>query len=360
MNTNDHHTSAAHIPRPYSSDGGFTIAGLLLTMTVGAVVALLVGLLAGVVGQFFYMVLLFPIAIGGAVAGAQVAIIGRSKVRNPLVCGFAGLISGFIAVATMHYVDYIVFQRDMAEASVKYQASVQALLEMEQGPDRESFASALAQYDAETADAKSVDSFVGYINWAAQQGVELSSATGRNSGSNLGYTGTYLYWLFESLIIAGMCVAMTGSRAARPFCIHCESWMPEKEIVTLNCDAKAASRVIRAGNLERLTSMFAANKETSLSVFQCEHCQQGDVVVQPNEVSYNNGNRCKKKAGRYVFSDSVVEYLNKLFFDVEQCDEEVVSRLQSQVNALASEAAMHADSASSDASQTGNQNGLQV
>jgi hypothetical protein len=351
MNPNDPLPLSIDEPRPYSSDGGFTITGMMLTMVVGALVALVVGLLAGVIGQYFYLVLLFPIAIGGAVAGVQVAVIGRSKVRNPLVCGFAGLVAGVIAVATMHYVDYVVFQQEMVAAEMEFRASKQMLTDIVDQADRDAFAAALAEYEADpaVAEARNIGSFVAYIDWAAKQGVELTSSTGTRSGGNLGYAGTYVYWIFEALVIAGMCVVMTRSRASQPFCVNCESWMPETEIVTLNCDAKAASKVIQSGHLDRLPSMFAANKETSLSLFCCENCSGGDVVVQPNAITYNNGNRCKQKAGRYVFDDSVVQRLNQLFFDVEQSDEEVVDRLESQVNALASEAASHAESASTDA-----------
>lgn len=351
MNQNDQLSLPTDVPHAYSSDGGFTITGMMLTMTVGALVALVVGLLAGVIGQFFYMVLIFPLAIGGAVAGAQVAVIGRSKVRNPLVCGFAGLIGGVIAVATMHYVDYVVFQQDMVEAHIKYEASKQALSELEDNEHRDAFAYALAEYDADPvlAEAREVGSFIAYIDWAARQGVELSSSSGTRSASNLGYAGTYVYWTFEALVIAGMCVFMTRSRAGQPFCVHCESWMTETELVTLNCDAQAASKVIQAGNLERLPTLFSANKETSLSLFCCDECARGDVVVQPNAITYTNGNRCKSSAGRHVFDHSIVQQLHELFFGVEQSDEGVVDRLESQVNALASEAALHAQPASSDA-----------
>ena len=349
MNTTAHRPLATNPPRTYSSDGGFTISGMTLIMAVGAVVALLVGLLAGIVGQFFYIVLIFPIAIGGAVAGAQVAVIGRSKVRNPLVCGFCGLISGAIAVAIMHYVDYVAFQWDRAEANVKYEASLQTLADIEDEDRREVFAAALSDYEADpaVAEARNIESFVAYIDWAAKQGVSLTSSHGAGAGSNLGYAGTYIYWISEALVIAGMCVFMTRSRAAQPFCVHCESWMTETEIITLTCDAKAASKAIQSGDLERLPSMFAANKETSLSLHRCDNCMRGDIVVQPNAISYTNGERCKKSAGRYVFDYSVAEQLDELFFGVEQSDDGVVNRLASQVNALASEAAIKAESAPS-------------
>jgi hypothetical protein len=41
--------------------------------------------------------------------------------------------------------------------------------------------------------------------------------------------------------------------------------------------------------------MFAPNKETSISLFCWQNCTGGDVVVQANAITYNNGNRCSRR-----------------------------------------------------------------
>ena len=120
MSTQNYLAKSAFDPRPYSSDGGFSIAGMMITMVAGMATALIVGVLAGIVGQFFYMVMLFPLMIGLAVGGAQVAVIGKSKIRNPLVCGATGLLAGMIAVTAMHYVDYWAFRDSMKDNEAEW------------------------------------------------------------------------------------------------------------------------------------------------------------------------------------------------------------------------------------------------
>jgi hypothetical protein len=308
-------------PQPYVSDGGFSITGMMITMGVGMTTALTVGVLAGIIGQYFYMVLIFPLVIGGAVGGAQVLMIDKSRIRNPMICGVSGLLAGFVAVVAMHYVDYFVFQQSMKDEAAQFAELVQTAAEREEG---DPFVEALAEYqnDPEIMEANNVDTFIGYVDWSAKQGVELSSATSTSSGSNLGYVGTYVYWGFEALVIAGLCVMMTRKQSARPFCVACDRWMKETELVALNCKAKSAADALASAQLDRLTSLFAPNQETAISVFDCETCSSGDAVLQPSEVTYNNGSRCLSPAGRFVYPAAVVDDFVQTLVQGEANDED--------------------------------------
>lgn len=359
MNDNAQTASAMEIPRPYSSDGGFTLSGMMLTIAVGALSALAMGLLAGYIAQYFYFVLLFPLIIGAAVGSSQVAVIERTKIRNPMVCGFAGLIAGAIAVTSMHYVEYSRFQADMIQTEAQLAESETLMLDMEDEFYRAAYAEELAAYESDPSRvaAKNVHSFIAYVDWAAHQGVELGSSRGTGSSTNLGYTGTYIYWIFESLIVACVCVLMTYTRAGKPYCTGCDSWMQETELVSLGCDAKAASKAIASGDLHRLPTMFAANKETSIVLFSCNSCKESDAVVQPFAITYNNGNRHKSGASRHVFNASMVQKLNQLFFDASSSDDETVDRLATQVEGLVNETSSLAQNAGGLSNPTTNHSG---
>jgi hypothetical protein len=293
-------------PKPYVSDGGFSLSGMMITMGVGMTTALTVGVLAGIIGQYFYMVLIFPLVIGGVVGGAQVLMIDKSRIRNPMICGVSGLLAGIVAVVAMHYVDYFVFQQSMKDDAAQFAELLQGSADLEDG---DPFLEALVEYqnDPEIIEANNIDSFIGYVDWSAKQGVELSSATSTSSGSNLGYIGTYVYWGFEALVIAGLCVMMTRKRSAQPFCVACDRWMKETELIALNCEAKSAVKALGSGQLDRLSSLFAPNQETAISVFDCESCSDGDAVLQSSTVTYNNGSRCLQPVGRFVYPATVVD-----------------------------------------------------
>src|SRR5687768_14659282 len=86
-----------HKTKPYESDGGFSAAGLFVTTGAGVAVALVAGVVAAFVGQYFYAVLIYPALIGCAVGGTQAFAIRHTKIRTPLACGAAGLIAGVVA-----------------------------------------------------------------------------------------------------------------------------------------------------------------------------------------------------------------------------------------------------------------------
>ena len=55
-------------PEEHHSDGGFRLVGLPLLFGTLLVAALAIGWLASWIGQFFYLILLFPLCIAGFLA----------------------------------------------------------------------------------------------------------------------------------------------------------------------------------------------------------------------------------------------------------------------------------------------------
>ncbi|MGH7174448.1 MAG: hypothetical protein ACRELG_29630, partial [Gemmataceae bacterium] len=102
--------------QPYVPDGNFPPLGLALTLGGGLMAAVLVGFLASVIGQWFYLVVLFPLLIGLALGGVGMAFIKIGKLRSPLLAGVAAGLSGIMAMGTMHYVNYQRFLDAVAEA----------------------------------------------------------------------------------------------------------------------------------------------------------------------------------------------------------------------------------------------------
>jgi hypothetical protein len=73
-------------------------------MALGA--AVVTGWLVSLVGQWFYLVLFFPIGIGIAVGVAGPKGIKSGKVRHRAKAGMIGLVTGAPAMVTMHFFDY--------------------------------------------------------------------------------------------------------------------------------------------------------------------------------------------------------------------------------------------------------------
>jgi hypothetical protein len=307
--------------KPYQSDGGFSAQGLALTTGLGVLVAVVTGVVAAVVGQFFYAVFIFPLFIGAAVGGAQTWAIRHTKIRNPLVCGAAGLVAGVVAVTTMHYVEYVNFRQAMNEAAVEEQALRDAMATTSDVEERQYFKSFLAelQADPEVIAAKNVDSFPSYLDWSARQGVEISSAYGNSKGLNLGHTGTYIYWGVEALIVAIISAAIPRRRASAPFCLACNAWRNERELGWLRAPAQVVGEVVQSGHLANLPATAGTSEnQVAISAYECPFCpEQADVVLEVDAISYNNGSRVKSPTARAVYPRKAVDELARYFVSLE-------------------------------------------
>jgi hypothetical protein len=310
--------------KPYESDGGFSINGLLLTTAIGVAVAVAMGIVAGMVGQFFYAVIIFPLGIGLAVGAAQMWTIKHTKIRTPLACGAAGLVAGVVAVITMHYFNYCFFQHGMAEAVLEEKALLAAIATAPDEEERQYLRAALAEYEADPSvqQARQVDSFTSYVDWSARQGVEISPMHSElvddsRKGMNLGYAGTYVYWVAEAVIVALIAAAVARRRAAAPFCSRCDSWMAERELGALNAAPKVVGELIQSGRLVDLPTVPAhSGFEVAISACECATCgQTEDVVLQVDQVTYANGARSKHPKARAIYPREAATVVERFFTD---------------------------------------------
>jgi hypothetical protein len=323
-------------PKPYESDGGFSAQGLLLTTVVGVAVAVAAGVLAAFVGRFFYAVLIFPLFIGAAVGAAQAWAVRHTKIRTPIACGAAGLIAGVVAVVTIHYVEYTDFQGAMSEAALDEEALREAIASTPDAEEQEYLKEALELSQVFSADARKVNSFTSYLDWSARQGVEISSSRGSSTPLNLGYTGTYIYWGVEALIVALISAAMARSRAGEPFCITCDAWKTQRELGVVPAKAKAVSEIVEAGRLTDLPALAAVpGEQTAISVYQCPCCaKEEEVVLQVDSITYNQGSRVKSQTARAVYPRKALDELTRYFASTEDMplcrdiDPDVVQKLK--------------------------------
>jgi hypothetical protein len=307
--------------KPYHSDGGFSVQGLALTTGVGVLVAVVLGVVAAIVGQFFYAILIFPVFIGAAVGGAQTWAIRHTKIRAPLVCGAAGLVAGIVAITTMHYVDYINFRQGMNEAALEEQSLREAIAASSDAEERQYLNEVLAEFesDPEVRAAMQVTSFATYLDWSAKQGVEISSAYGNSKGLNLGHTGTYLYWGVEALIVALISATMPRRRASAPFCVACDTWKNERELGWLRAPAKVVGDLVQSGRLADLPATAGtSDDQVNISAYECPFCtEQAEVVLEVNAITYTNGSRDKSPTARAIYPRKAADDLTRYFVSLE-------------------------------------------
>ena len=251
-----------YVALPYRAEGGCDPLRLPLPFLAIPAGAILLGWLASALGQAWYLILLFPLAMGAALAGLGAAVVRGARLRNTTVAALAGLIAGVTAIAAMHYFDYREALRLWRAGSVAFPEALGEALD---------------------ADA----SFRSYLDTTARIGMTVSDRTNA-TGFNFGYPGTYVYWGAELLVVSGLALFGARSAAARPFCSRCGQWKQERFLGTLREPGEEVGTLLRKGNLVGLLEYRPAPEggELAVSAAVCPCCaKEAPVDVRLERVT---------------------------------------------------------------------------
>jgi hypothetical protein len=232
---------------PYRPEGGVRPARLPLFILAVWSAGVGLGLLASFLGQFCYLVLLYPLALGLALAGFTVLAGHLAHVRSPMLAGLVALAGGLLALGAMHLSDY---QRMLDVA------------EME--PFR--LPAAMASRLRESAD------FLDYLRATADVGLTIS---GRDSGGlELGSTAAWAYWGVEAVLVVVIAVLGGAAAAREPFCSDCRVWKEDRFLGTLHdgAELRANLRKGRLGAMECFRPSDLLAGELVLTVSVCPRC----------------------------------------------------------------------------------------
>jgi hypothetical protein len=139
-----------------------------------AVVGLLVGLVSSLVAQVIYLVAIFPLGMGLLVGGVGSALVRYRKVHGPVVVGAASVLAVALTMLGMH-------------------AGI--------------YARALGEIEKQVPGIRARGltdpmMFARFTDRRAMEGVVINRPGARDgSGTNLGYVGSYVYWLAEAVIV---------------------------------------------------------------------------------------------------------------------------------------------------------------
>lgn len=302
----------------YKSDGGFTLKGLVTLTTLSCLTGAAVGLLAGLISQWFFMVLLFPLGMGLIIGAAGNVGVKAGKVRMPLVCGTAGFLGGCVAVAAMHGCEYYQFERELSEVPPEIRMLARNFDQLQQQKLEQPVQEVLAELakDPAARQALAVNGLFSFIDLKAKQGVEISSGRGGGKGMNLGYVGSYIYWGFELLLIAGVAFSMMRGAAAEPFCAGCGSWKTSSVAGAFLGPASNLKESLEQGDLTGIHSQAGvAGDNVVATVFQCPQCgPDAPIEVRFDKVTINaKGEASTKPLCTATYPGEALEPMTQLF-----------------------------------------------
>jgi len=238
---------------PYVPDGGFSVLGLVMLFVGLGIAGLVMGVITFYVSKLIYFILIFPMLIRFAVGGIGAFLVKRGKVRSPWVAGAAGLLAGILAMMTVHFLQYREFMEER-EAMIQKDP-------LFKNAGKGGRKLLLLGAGADIKRRMDVESFPDYIDCAAHEGVTIQHGAGRQGGMNLGYYGTYIYWIVETLIVACIVFGMTRKPAQEPFCTLTNDWKiarcGDNFQVPIEVGSATAAAALKEGDLGKLAEIKA-------------------------------------------------------------------------------------------------------
>ena len=281
--------------KPYQPSNKVTSTGLKWLLLSSAIGGLAIGGLTHLISLLVYLILVFPLGMGFAGGKVMVAAIRKGKVRNPAIATLFGILTGLLMYGSLHGAGYWQF---------KQLASEQITKELEGVSDNQSN-NIIDTFLQEKTGSKG---FLGYLKHNAQQGVSIGRL--ESTGTNLGETGTWIYWLIELAIIDITIAAIAYSTAKNPFCENGDQWYKHPEhigIVNPQCSENFLNllqndRFGEAGKLlDPLQGIHPANLEVYLQ--RCPCCKFSDPILTVSSISKDtNGNPKLKQVAQGVLS----------------------------------------------------------
>ncbi len=315
---------------PYQPDGGFQWTGVSLVIGVLGIAGIILGGLAGLISQWFWLILIFPAAMGGALGGLGALAVKWGKVRNPWLGGLAGFVGGCGAMLAMHYCGYLQFQSAVATAFAKLpepaRRAVQMLADNPQanipiGPEVNPAERAeIMKNLQEWARDLRVKSFGAYLDHQAQIGVTIQGHHDigkQDKGMNLGYIGSIIYWLVELLIVAVMAFYVMRVSASQPFCRACDAWKTKRALGELQPPFDEVVAALKEGNVGRFVEVQPklGGAELFVSAHVCPGCgATGAVDVEIEQVTKDGkGNPVRKTIAQVTYPGEALPVLETLF-----------------------------------------------
>jgi hypothetical protein len=273
------------------------IGSILLLFLITLVGAPLLGGIVAFVAQYIYLILLFPF-VAGAAGGFMVAQGVRwGKVRDATVAAIFGLLLGLFVYGSYRYIEYFLFRNDVRAEIVKE-------MEAEFGWADATVADEV--FDEVLLEETGKTGFLGKVLFDAKIGMSVAytrsasaALDGTDSGVNIGTTLTWVYWLFEVAVFAGVSSFMAMEAAKRPFCEYHDRWYKkEKSLGGVNpSQAENAIGLLNADDYAAFGKMLRPKTPVpgvEFFIERCPGCQESDPILTTKTVKRSSRGQVKR------------------------------------------------------------------
>lgn len=278
--------------RPYRPDNKSSILGIFLLLLVTVFGGLILGILLFLVGQFIYIIVLFPAIV--AIVGGSVLqkIVKTGKIRITLLAGICGMLMGFIIYGSYLSLSYIAF---------RYWASITIFEQAPQLYRGLSDSSIDKTIDQKLKENTGESGFVGYLFSKSRKAIGvmfdytiLAGVLEGKGGITFGPFLTWVYWLIELTIIVGFPTYYAIDTASQPFCQIHNQWYGKKQRIggIPETYKRELLKLLNTGKLAtvgEISQSATAIPRIDLNTQKCDICiNNNDVYLQVEKVWFGN------------------------------------------------------------------------
>lgn len=175
----------------------------------------LVGVIEGVVSRWFALFFVFPLLIGAVAGAAAAGMIGKFKLRAPMLALILAFLGGSAGYAAEQVTVYLQFRAEISKA-------------LKDANPTASDTEVAAHIDGLLTQEVGAPGFVGFLKVAAREGVSIKRMSASDP-NGLKFTGTaaWILWGVELLVCAVVAGGIAFVRAREPFCEACDAWYGE-------------------------------------------------------------------------------------------------------------------------------------
>jgi hypothetical protein len=257
--------------RPYRPSGQLDDGVLPILFVGAAALAVVVGILEGLVSSWVNLIIIFPAIVGGAAGAFAAARIKSGHVRAPLIAALLAALAAAGGQAAVYGTRYYVFQKKMMPVAAEL-------------VDKGIAGDAHAALDAALLAKTGHSGFVGFMALTAENGIEIQH--NGSKGPVLAGVAYWIYFAVEMLIALGAAFAAAWSAASKPFCEMCKRWYEQHETVAAGAGDRAQTKqVLTVLNDGRWYDVGAAmgtptpKTRATLALFSCAGCKTSDLQL---------------------------------------------------------------------------------
>lgn len=262
---------------------------LILTLIV-LVLAPIMGALFGIITNYINLIFLFPLG-AGVVSGLVLHKgIRWGKLRDPAVAAIFGLLFGLSFFTAYRYANYQMLRRE----------AITIIMEdmmVEFGEADSEFANMI--FHEFLYEETGYTGFIGATLLEANEGMSIARTRGRSPAFNVGSTLTWLYWLFEAMVIIAFPMWMGANETKRPYCEAHDRWYTnEKSLGGLAPDGLGILSLLDDGKFAEFATALNTTVPipgVEICIEHCPNCEQSSPRLTIKRVTKTSRGRKDEK-----------------------------------------------------------------